>query len=322
MRIVFMGAPAFSVPTLHALVSEGHAVVAVYTRAPKPGGRRGLEVKKTPVHETADSLLIPVYTPRTLRSADAQDAFRAHAAEVGVVIAYGLLLPKEILEAPIFGCVNLHASLLPQWRGAAPVQRAIMAGDSQTGVDLMRMEETLDTGPIGLREVVPILPEDTAGDLAARLSEIAARLAVMGIRELETGTLVFRPQEIAGATYAAKIEKREAEIDWRLDAQAVRNHIHGLSPAPGAYSHILVRNRPQRFKFLRAQAVAASGAPGTIIEADMTIACGRGSIRVVEAQRAGGIVLSGEKLMQRESLPRGVAFAPAHTLSPRSFETL
>jgi len=310
MRIVFMGAPAFSVPTLHALVAAGHAVVAAYTRAPKPGGRRGLDVRKTPTHEAADSLRIPVYTPRTLRDAEAQGVFRAHGAEVGVVIAYGLLLPKEVLSAPNFGCVNLHASMLPRWRGAAPIQRAIMAGDAQTGVDLMRMEETLDTGPIGLREVIPICPEYTAGDLAARLAAVAARLAVEGIQKMETGTLVFCRQQSTGATYAAKIDKQEAEIDWRLDAETIRNRIHGLSPAPGAFSHILHRDELRRVKVLRAEAGAAGGAPGTIIDADMNVACGRGSIKVIEAQRAGGVVLGGEEFMRRERLAPGDVFAP------------
>ena len=320
MRIVFMAAPAFSIPTLREIVSGGHAVVAVYTRAPKPGGRRRLEVKKTPIHEVADSLGVPVYTPRTLRNPEAQDVFRAHAADVSVVIAYGLLLPKEVLEAPKFGCVNLHASLLPRWRGAAPIQRAIMAGDPQTGIDLIRMEETFDTGPIGLREVVPMRPQDTAGDLAARLAEVAAGLAVKGLREMEQGTLVFHQQNSAGATYAPKIEKQEAQIDWRLDSETVKNQVHGLSPVPGAFSHIVLRDRPERFKLFRAEAVAGCGVPGTILDDEMTVACGRGGLKVIEAQRAGSVVLSGDELMRRERLSPGKAFAPAHAFSSGFFE--
>ncbi len=175
MRLIFMGTPEFSVPTLHEIGCTENAVVAVYTRPPKPGGRRGLELKKTPVHEAADSLAIPVFTPTTLKRDEVQDVFRGHEADVVIVVAYGLLLPPPILKAPRRGCLNLHASLLPRWRGAAPVQRAIMAGDTQTGVDLMRMDEGLDTGPIAMREVIPIRPNDTAGDLSRSLAEIAAQ---------------------------------------------------------------------------------------------------------------------------------------------------
>ena len=233
-----MGAPDFAVPTLRAIVDSGRLVVAAYTRAPKPGGRRGLEIRKTPIHEAAEALGVPVYTPATLKSEEAQEAFRSHAADVGLVIAYGLLLPPPILATPQFGCLNLHASLLPRWRGAAPIQRAIMAGDHETGVDLMRMEAGLDTGPVALREVVPIRPGDTAGDLATCLAQIAAVLAVRGLNALETGKLVFNEQSSEGACYARKIDKSETEIDWTRDAEAVRNHIHGLSPMPGAFSNL------------------------------------------------------------------------------------
>ena len=315
MRIVFMGAPAFAVPTLRAIIREGHAIAGVYTRAAKPGGRRGLSVKKTSVHEVADSLGLPVYAPRTLRSSAVQETFRAHAADVCVVIAYGLLVPKEILEAPKYGCVNLHASLLPRWRGAAPIQRAIMAGDSKTGVDLIRMGEALDTGPIGLREVVPIRPQDTAGDLSARLAEVAAGLAVEGLRKMKQGTLIFHSQDPAGATYARKIEKQEAEVDWRIDSETVKNQVHGLSPAPGAFSYIVLHDRTERLKLLRAEAVFGCGVPGTILNDEMTVACGRGAIRVIEAQRAGSIVLSGREFMRRERLSPGAVFAAAHANS-------
>ena len=249
MRIVFMGAPEFSVPTLREIAASGRNVVAVYTRAPKPGGRRGLEIQKTPVHEAAESSAIPVYTPATLKTEEAQVAFRSHAADLGLVIAYGLLLPPAVLSAPRYGCLNLHGSLLPRWRGAAPIQRAIMAGDRETGIDLMRMEEGLDTGPVALREAVPIRPQDTAGDLTDRLARIAARIAIRGLGALESGELTFTEQPSEGACYARKIDKGETEIDWTREDEAVRNHIHGLSPAPGAFSNLVIRDKVERSRF-------------------------------------------------------------------------
>jgi methionyl-tRNA formyltransferase len=316
MRIVFMGAPEIAVPTLLRIVESGCSVVAAYTRAPKPGGRRGLEIRKTPVHETAERLGIPVHTPATLKTADAQDAFRSHAADVGLVLAYGLLLPPAILAAPRFGCLNLHGSLLPRWRGAAPIQRAIMAGDPETGVDLMRMEAGLDTGPVALRERIAIRPEDTAGDLAKRLSGIAAELAVRGLDALEAGTLAFAEQPSEGACYAPKIDKRETEIDWTRDAEAVRNHVHGLSPAPGAFSNVVIRGASDRIRILRAETTSAVGAPGTILDEAMTVACGEGAIRVVEGQRAGRTAVAGRELMRRESIPVGAVFIACE--SPQS----
>ena len=310
MRIVFMGAPEFAVPTLREIVKSGRRVVAVYTRAPKPGGRRGLEIRKTPVHEAAEALGIPVYTPATLKTETAQEAFRSHAADVGLVIAYGLLLPPPILATPKFGCLNLHASLLPRWRGAAPIQRAIMAGDPETGVDLMRMEAGLDTGPVALREVVPIRSDDTAGDLTHRLAQIAAGLAVRGLAALEAGSLVFHEQTSADACYAHKIDKSETEIDWSRDAEAVRNHIHGLSPAPGAFSTLAIRGAVERIKILRAETARVDGPAGTVLDETMTVACGKGAIRVLEGQRAGRTAVSGSELMRREFVPVGAAFTP------------
>jgi methionyl-tRNA formyltransferase len=305
-----MGSPEFAVPTLSEIAGSGHQVVAVYTRAPKPGGRRGLEAHKTPVHELAESMQIPVHIPLTLKTEEAQELFRGLGADVVLVIAYGLLLPSAILAASRFGCLNLHASLLPRWRGAAPIQRAIMAGDRETGVDLMQMQAGLDTGPVALREVVPIRPEDTAADLTNRLAQIAGQLAVRGLDMLGSGNLVFEKQPCAGACYAHKIDKNEAEIDWTRDAEAVRNHIHGLSPAPGAFSVLVIRDRKERVRVLRAEISALSGAPGTILDNVMTIACRNGAIRVLEAQRAGRTILSGSELMRRESIPVGAAFKP------------
>ena len=315
MRLIFMGTPEFSVPTLHEISCTENAVVAVYTRPPKPGGRRGLEVKKTPVHEAADSLAIPVYTPTTLKRDEVQDVFRGHEADVVIVIAYGLLLPPPILKAPRRGCLNLHASLLPRWRGAAPVQRAIMAGDTQTGVDLMRMDEGLDTGPIAMREVIPIRPNDTAGDLSRSLAEIAARLAVQGLHAMDCGTLEFRDQPSTGACYAPKIRKDEAQIDWRRNAVQVRNFVHGLSPTPGAFSTLSIGGRRERMKILRVETFAASGAPGMILDSQMTVACCEGAVRILEGQRAGRAIMSGSEIVRSERAFAGATFMPAGTPS-------
>jgi methionyl-tRNA formyltransferase len=310
MRIVFMGAPEFAVPTLRRVVGEGHAVAAVYTRAPRPGGRRGLQIQKTPVAEAAESLGIPVFTPSTLKEEKEHSLFHSHQADVGLVVAYGLILPRAILQAPVYGCLNLHASLLPRWRGAAPIQRAVMAGDAETGVCLMRMEAGLDTGPVAIREVVRIRQEDTAGDLTKRLAGVAAEIAARGLVELERGTLRFSEQSAVGVTYARKIEKDEAEIDWRRGAAQVRNLVHGLSPSPGAYSHLLFRQGLERVKILRAEAVEATGVPGAILDGEMTVACGEGAIRVLEGQRAGRTAAPGGELMRRESLRPGAMFRP------------
>lgn len=303
-----MGAPEFAVPTLREIVLHGHHVAAVYTRAPQPGGRRGLAIQKTPVHRAAESLDIPVFTPATLKDEDVQKTFQEHCADVGFVVAYGLLLPVAILTAPRFGFLNIHASLLPRWRGAAPIQRAIMAGDHWTGIDLMRMEAGLDTGPIGLREVVPIAPGDTAGDLTKYLARVAAQTAIRGLNALESGGIDFKPQPSEGATYARKIDKSEIEIDWAKDAVSVRNHIHGLSPMPGAYSTLVIGGSSNRIKILRVETVTGSGQPGSILDDALTVACADAAIRVLEAQRAGRTVVSGRELMLRESVPIGAAF--------------
>ena len=311
MRVIFMGTPEFAVPALMAISNGGFELAAIYTREPARGGRRGLEIRKTPVHEAADSLGVPVFTPRTLRDAEVQKAFREFAADVAVVAAYGLILPVPVLEAPKLGCLNLHASLLPRWRGAAPIQRAIMAGDKETGVDVMRMEAGLDTGPVGLREIIPIRPADTAGDLTRRLSAVAARLAVSALKALEAGRLSFEPQPAAGACYARKIEKSEAEIDWTQASETVRNQIHGLSPAPGAFSRVMIGDREESVKFFRAEVAPGDGPPGTLLSEDMRIACGSGAIRVLEGQRAGKTVMGGGELMRGAKLAPGATFGRA-----------
>jgi methionyl-tRNA formyltransferase len=313
MRVVFMGAPEFATPTLSALLEQGHDVVAVYTRAPKPAGRRGLEVAKTPVHRLAEARSLPVVTTATLRTIEAQEEFRAFDADVAVVAAYGLILPPPVLAAPRFGCVNIHASLLPRWRGAAPVQRAIMAGDAETGVDLMRMEEGLDTGPVAREARAPIRAGDTAGDLTAILAALGAKLIAQGLPELAAGRLNFRPQSAQGVTYARKIEKSEAPIDWTADAVRVRRHVHGLSPSPGAYGEIECGGRTERIKILRAAVVDLGGPPGVVLDAELSVACGAGAIRVVEAQRAGRTAMSGAELMRGAKIAPGARFNPSAT---------
>jgi methionyl-tRNA formyltransferase len=303
-----MGTSEFAVPTMLEIVKGGHALVAAYTRAPAAGGRRGLELKRTPVHVAANSIGIPVFTPTTLRTAQAENAFYDHAIDVAVVAAYGLLLPIPILEAPRLGCVNLHASLLPRWRGAAPIQRAIMAGDAQTGVDLMRMEAGLDTGPIAMREVIPIRPEDTTGDLTSRLAVVAAKLAVSALRSMEDGFLEYRDQSTFGVSYAHKLEKSEGEIDWTKNAEVVRNQIHALSPAPGARSEVMIGNRKESIKFFRAQVRTEAGPPGILLSEGMTVACGLGAIRILEGQRSGRASMSGSELLRGAKLAPGAVF--------------
>jgi methionyl-tRNA formyltransferase len=285
MRVVFMGTPDFSVPTLTEIVSSGHEVVAVYTRAPKPAGR-GQEERKSPVHLAAEGFGIPVFTPRSLRGEAEQIVFASHQADVAVVVAYGLLLPRPILEAPALGCLNLHGSLLPRWRGAAPIQRAIMAGDTQTGVMVMQMDEGLDTGPVAIGEVMPIGPDMTAGELHDTMMRTGADLMGRALAALERGSLDFTPQPETGAVYAKKIEKAEARIDWSRPAAEVHNHIRGLAPLPGAWFELELAGKPVRIKVLRSTLAEGSGAPGTLLDG-LTIACGTCAVRLTQLQREG-----------------------------------
>ena len=263
----------------------------------------------------ADSLGIPVFTPRSLRDVEVQKTFNAHAADVAVVAAYGLILPIPILEAPRLGCLNLHASSLPRWRGAAPIHRAVMAGDSHTGIDVMRMDAGLDTGPIAMREIVPIRPDETTGDLTSRLAAIAAKLAVSALGSMETG-VSFREQSTLGVCYARKIEKSEAEIDWTQTAETVRNLIHALSPAPGAFSKVLIGGKEENIKLLRAEVGKETGTPGMLLSDEMRIACGVGSIRILQGQRSGKAVMSGRELMRGAALAPGAIFMQSDGLSP------
>ena len=285
MRIVFMGTPDFSVPTLTEIVSAGHEVVAVYTRAPKPAGR-GQEERKSPVHLAAEEFGIPVFTPASLKGEAEQIVFSSHDADVAVVVAYGLLLPRPVLDAPRLGCLNLHGSLLPRWRGAAPIQRAIMAGDLQTGVMVMQMEEGLDTGPVALGEVIPIGPDMTAGELHDQMMRVGADLMGRALAALERGSLDFTPQPAEGTLYARKIEKAESRIDWSRPSAEVHNHIRGLSPFPGAWFELELGGKPARIKALRSTLAAGSGAPGNLLDG-LTIACGEGAVRLTQVQREG-----------------------------------
>ncbi|QAU44739.1 methionyl-tRNA formyltransferase [Bradyrhizobium guangzhouense] len=283
LRLIFMGTPDFSVPTLLELVAHGHEIVAVYTRAPKPGGRRGLQLQPTPVEEAARKLGVPVLTPKTLKTPEALDEFRAFDADAAVVVAYGMILPQAILDAPKLGCYNLHASLLPRWRGAAPINRAIMAGDAESGVMVMKMDVGLDTGDVAMAERLPITDNMTAVDLHDRLSRLGADLMVRAMAALDRGGLQLRKQSEDGVTYAAKIDKAEARIDWSKPAHAVLRHIHGLSPFPGAWAEF----ENARVKILRCELARGSGAPGAVLDEQLTIACGEGAIRILELQREG-----------------------------------
>jgi methionyl-tRNA formyltransferase len=308
MRIIFMGAPAFATPTLLEIIGQGHDVVAAYTRAPRPAGRRGLELTKTPVHLVAEQHAIPVFTPASLRNEAEQEQFRALAADIAVVVAYGLILPAPILAAPTHGCLNLHASLLPRWRGAAPIQRAIMAGDRETGVCVMAMEEGLDTGAVALVERIAITSEMTSGALTERLSVLGADLMARALPALERGQLQFRPQDSAGATYAKKIDKGEARIDWAQNAETIRHQIHGLSPSPGAYSEMDFGRGPERVKILRATLGDGRGQPGDVLDDSLIVACGQGALQIIEAQRAGKTTMSGEALARGAQIGRGARF--------------
>ncbi len=307
LRLVFMGTPEFAVPTLTEIVGRGHEVVAVYTRAAKPAGR-GMELKPSPIEREARRLRLPVLTPKTLRGPEAEAGFRAHRADTAVVVAYGLILPKAVLDAVPLGAFNLHASLLPRWRGAAPINRAIMAGDRETGVMVMKMEEGLDSGPIATAEKLRIGPDDTAGDLHDRLARAGADLMVRALGALERGPLTLTPQPPDGVTYAAKIDKGETRIDWREPWQRVHDHIRGLSPFPGAWFEIAADGRPMRIKVLCATKGEGLGPPGTLLDDDFTIACGEGALRILELQRAGRQPMTADEFLRGTKITPGTRF--------------
>ena len=308
LRVVFMGTPDFAVPTLSEIIGQGHEVVAVYTRAPAAAGR-GMTLKPSPVHRLAERFGLPVLTPPTLRTAEAAEAFQGHAADVAIVVAYGMILPKAILEAPPLGCLNLHASLLPRWRGAAPIQRAILAGDTETGVAVMRMEEGLDTGPVAMMERVPIGPDMNAGELHDRLMTLGADLMVRALAALSRGALRFTPQPEEGVTYARKIVNHEALIDWVRPARVVHDLVRGLAPVPGAFFTIDLGRSPERVRVLRTALAAGSGPAGTLLDRDGTVACGEGAVRLVQVQPAGKPAMAAADFLRGRRLAAGARLA-------------
>ncbi len=291
LRIIFMGTPEFSVPTLAALAGAGHEIVAVYTQPPRPGGRRGLDLQKSPVHQAAELLGIPVLTPVNFKDEADRQTFREFDADVAVVVAYGLLLPEAILTGTRLGCYNGHASLLPRWRGAAPIQRAIMAGDHETGMMVMKMDKGLDTGPVALTKAVQIGEAMTAGELHDKLMQVGATLMKEAIGKLEADDLPLTEQAEEGVVYAQKISKAETRIDFSKSARQVHDHIRGLSPFPGAWFELGIAGKPERVKVLNSERVAGEGPAGTVIDDSLTIACGEGAVRPTRLQRAGGKAL-------------------------------
>lgn len=306
LRIIFMGTPDFSVPTLRALVDAGHEVIAAYTQPPRPAGRRGLELQKSPVHLAAEALGIPVLTPLNFKTEEDRETFRRMAADVAVVVAYGLLLPEPILGGTRLGCYNGHASLLPRWRGAAPIQRAIMAGDRETGMMIMKMDKGLDTGPVALTHRVPIGADMTAGELHAVLMEAGGPLMAEAMARLEASNLPLKPQAEDGVVYAAKIDKAETHIRFDRFAVEVHNHIRGLAPFPGAWFELDVAGRPERVKVLSSALAGGDGAPGTVLrDDDLVIACGEGAVRLVRVQKAGGKSLAAADFLRGTPVPSG-----------------
>ncbi|MCC7346949.1 MAG: methionyl-tRNA formyltransferase [Variibacter sp.] len=308
MRLIFMGTPDFAVPTLRALLEPGHEVVAAYTRAPQPAGR-GMGLRPSPVERAARGCGIPVLTPSTLRGEAAAEAFRAHAADAAVVVAYGMILPQAILDAPRLGCLNLHASLLPRWRGAAPLNRAVMAGDAESGVCVMRMEAGLDTGPVALMQRLPIGPDMTAGDLHDALAPLGAALMVRALAALGGGSLQFTPQPEQGVVYAHKITKGETRVSWAQPWEQVHNHCRGLSPFPGAWCELPESGALQRIKVLRTTRGEGSGAPGAVLDDRLTVACGAGAVRLLQVQRAGRQPMSAEEFLRGTAVPAGTRLA-------------
>ena len=305
LRIIFMGTPDFAVPTLQAILAAGHEIVAVYTQPPRPAGR-GMGTRKSPVHLATDAAGLTVLTPESLKRGVEAVRFADFDADIAVVVAYGLILPRSILEAPRDCCLNLHASLLPRWRGAAPIMRAILAGDAETGICIMRVDETLDTGPVCLVERLEIGPDETAGELHDRLAASGAGLMVEALGEASRGSLVFQRQADEGATYAKKIEAGETRIDWSRRAHDVHNLIRGLSPSPGAWFEVEIKGRPERVRALRSTLADGEGPPGTVLDDQLTVACGDGAVRLAQVQRAGKRPMSAEDFLRGTALRLGM----------------
>jgi methionyl-tRNA formyltransferase len=308
LRLIFMGTPDFAVPTLLELVAHGHEIAAVYTRAAKPAGR-GMKLQLSPVEQQARRLGIPVLTPTTLKTPEGLEQFRAHNADAAIVVAYGMILPQAILDSPKFGCFNLHASLLPRWRGAAPINRAIMAGDAETGVMVMRMDAGLDTGDVAMTERMAITDAMTASDVHDALARLGGDLMARAMGALERGKLQLTKQSNEGVTYATKIEKAEARIGWSKPAREVLRHIHGLSPFPGAWCEMAIEGEQMRVKILRCAMTGGSGAPGEVLDDHLAVAGKEGAIRILELQRAG------KQPMKAEEFLRGTPVKPPMRLS-------
>ena len=304
MRLIFMGTPDFAVPTLIELAARGHEIAAVYTRAAKPAGR-GMDLQRTPIEREARRLALPVRTPKTLKDDDVQKIFHAHNADAAVVVAYGLILPKPILEAPRLGCFNVHASLLPRWRGAAPINRAIMAGDAESGVTIMKMDEGLDTGAMAMAERAAIGADMTAGELHDALSRVGADLMLRVLAAAERDSLSLTPQPANGVTYAEKISKNETRIDWGKPWKQVHDHIRGLSPFPGAWFEL----DGVRVKVLRSIRGESAGPPGTLLDNRLTVACGDGAVQLVQVQRAGRQPMSADEFLRGTPVKAGARVA-------------
>ncbi|MDR7143560.1 methionyl-tRNA formyltransferase [Rhizobium sp. BE258] len=305
LRIIFMGTPEFSVPTLRTLVDAGHRIVAVYSQPPRPGGRRGLDLQKSPVHQAAELLGLPVFTPVNFKDPEEREKFRALDADVAVVVAYGLLLPEAILTGTRDGCYNGHASLLPRWRGAAPIQRAIMAGDTKTGMMVMKMDKGLDTGPVALTREVEIGPKMTAGELHDKLMHVGAKAIGEAMVALESGNLPLTPQPEDGVLYASKIDKGETRIDFNRAAADVHNHIRGLAPFPGAWFEIEIGGKPERVKVLGSELAEGSGAGGELLNDELLVACASGAVRLTRLQKAGGKPLPAADFLRGTPLSPG-----------------
>ena len=306
LRILFMGTPDFAVPALRGILEAGHGVAAVYTQPPREAGR-GMALRKSPVQQFAEQAGLTVLTPARLKSPEEQERFCAFNADAAVVVAYGLILPRPILEAARHGAFNLHASLLPRWRGAAPINRTIMAGDSETGVSIMRITEGLDAGPVCLEARVPIGPDMTAGELHDALAAKGAALMVEALAALEHGALDCKPQPDAGVTYAHKLDPAEARIDWKQSARDVHNLIRGISPHLGAWFEVEVNGKRERIKALRSTIAPGAAAPGTLLDDCLTVACGNGAVRLTEVQRAGKKPMSADAFLRGAKLPAGMA---------------
>jgi methionyl-tRNA formyltransferase len=309
LNIIFMGTPEFSVPTLRSLIDAGHKIRAVYTQPPRPGGRRGLDLQKSPVHQAAELLGLPVFTPVNFKDPDERQRFRDLDADVAVVVAYGLLLPEAILTGTRLGCYNGHASLLPRWRGAAPIQRAIMAGDKKTGMMVMKMDKGLDTGPVALTREVEIGDTMTAGELHDRLMLVGGKAMAEAMNKLEHDELPLTAQPSEGVLYAAKIDKSETRIDFGRPAADVHNHIRGLSPFPGAWFEAEIAGRPERIKVLGSELVEGSAIAGQVLTEDLVIACASGAIRLTKLQKAGGKPLAAADFLRGTPISPGTVLA-------------